>query len=121
VLLIVSCAGVLAGCGNGFGPADVAGFYSLVAVDGNGLPFLIQIEANTIPILSGWMELKADGTCRSGLETGISGRLRTECTYTLLKQDITVTNEVGSVQEGQADGVTLLLTDSNGLEWRWVN
>ncbi len=99
----------------------MAGFYSLVAVDGNGLPYLIQIEANTIPILSGWMELRADGTCRSGLETGIAGRLRTDCTYALVQQEITVTNEVGSVLEGQADGVTLLLTDSDGLEWRWVN
>jgi hypothetical protein len=112
---------VPAGCGNGFGPEDVAGYYRLVAVDGKGLPHLIQIEANTIPILSGWMQLNTNGTCRSGLETGISGRLRSDCTYTLTNQDITVTNEVGSVLEGQADGVTLLLTDSDGFEWRWVN
>jgi hypothetical protein len=99
----------------------VAGFYQLVAVDGNGLPYLIQVDANTIPILSGWMELNVNGTCRSGLETGISGRLRTDCTYMLTNQEITVTNEIGTVLEGQADGVTLLLTDPDGLEWRWVN
>ena len=120
-LLTTLCAVVLAGCGNGFGPEDVAGFYRLVAVDGKGLPNLIQIEANTIPILSGWMQLREDGTCETGIVTGLSGSQRADCVYTLTKQDITVTNEAGGVLEGRTDGVTLLLTDSNGFEWRFVN
>ena len=99
----------------------MAGYYGLVAVNGEGLPNLIRIDANTIPILSGWMQLRENGSCRSGLETGISSSQITSCEYTLVHQDITITNEAGGVLEGRADGTSLLLTDANGFEWRFVN
>jgi hypothetical protein len=116
VLLTTCCAVVLASCGNGFGPDDVAGVYSLVWVNGRGLPNLVAIQGDSVAIFSGWMNLREDLTCSTGLEV-LGGSLVGYCTYTLARQDITIENDMGQTLSGRTDGVTLLLTDTNGDEW----
>lgn len=99
----------------------MAGFYRLVEVDGKGLPNVIEVNTETIAVISGWFELREDGTCETGIVIGIDAVLqRVECVYVLDGQGITVTNDVGIALGGLVDGVSLLLTDENGLEWRFT-
>lgn len=107
----------LAGCSD-FGPEDVVGIYDLISVDDAGVPNLVELGADTVAILSGWMQLNANSTCTSGIVV-LGGSLVASCTYRLDGQDITLTNEQGEIMTGRTDGVTLLLTDELGVRWRF--
>jgi hypothetical protein len=111
----LTAAATLGAC-ESFGPDDVSGIYSLVTVNGEGIPNLVALGADTITILSGWAQLNTNLTCKSGLVL-LGGRAVTNCTYMLEDQDITLTNDRGQTLAGRADGISLLLTDDNGDVW----
>jgi hypothetical protein len=62
----LTAAATLGAC-ESFGPDDVSGIYSLVTVNGEGIPNLVALGADTITILSGWAQLNTNLTCKSGL------------------------------------------------------
>ena len=116
-MLIGLCAIAPAGCGEAFGPEDVAGFYRLVAVNDLGVPNAVEIQGDTIRIISGWMQLREDGSCNTGIRVDIRASYVGTCSYSMDGQEITIRSDGGGVLAGRADGEALTLTDDNGDRW----
>jgi hypothetical protein len=57
----------LAGCRNIFGLDEVVGTWTLLSINGEGLPFLeAETSYETTEIMEGWLHLVYDNTCESG-------------------------------------------------------
>jgi hypothetical protein len=112
-------AATLAAC-ESFGPDDVSGFYRLVTINGEGVPNLVVLGPDTVAIFSGWAQMNANLTCRSGVVV-LGGGAVTNCTYTLDGQDITLLNDRGQTLAGRTDGMSLLLTDEQENTWLFRN
>ncbi len=118
----------VAGCESSTGPSDSPrGSYTLFSWAGQRVPLLIaQAGSDTIEIISGRMEINADGTCSTSvtLRRTSGGNAPTDededrvCTWTLSDGLVSFVFPDGTVEPGEWSGDTVSHA-SDGVIWVW--
>lgn len=79
---------------NAGAPANIAGDYTLVSVDGKAVPCVVSHEGRDVTVKSGLFTINANGTCRSqsvfSLAESRDVHRVVEATYTLSGTDLTM-------------------------------
>jgi hypothetical protein len=97
-----------AGGPNAGAPANIAGDYALVSVDGKAVPCVVSHEGRDVTVKSGRFTINADGTCRSQsvfavLPSKDVNRL-VEATYTVSGANLTMHWKGAGTTTGRVQG-----------------
>jgi len=96
-------------------PADFAGEYALVSVNGNPVPAILHHENTDITVKSGGFSLRADGTCQSrsvfALPQGRNVDRVVEATYTVSGPELTMRWKGAGMTKGSVSGNTFTMNN----------
>ena len=114
LLLVLSAA-----CGDSTGPDSIAGRYVLKSIDGSPLPVVIfQMFSDKVEVTSGYLQINADGTCRSSLSRTLTeeNRVTNEtdgdmCTWTQDGSEVVFSYPDGATDTGSLTGNVLAIRD----------
>ncbi len=108
------------GCSDSIGPEDIAGTYTLLSVDGEGLP--AGFGTPGLEIEAGSLTLNQDMTYSTSTTiVDTMGALVNQSasvgTYTFDQGAITLTPSEGGAASGSVSGATVTIAHDDGIAW----
>ena len=127
-LAVVFLVAAAAACGDGVGPLrNVPGYYRLVAINGQPLPYVSppSMGLSPVAISRGDLVLRANGTFAQGVAGNVSLGVVEEGTYQLSDREVSLRwdgSPIGSEVRGQVSGdsISLAWPDFYGQPMTWT-
>ena len=107
-------------CSDSIGPEDIAGTYTLLSVDGEGLP--AGFGTPGLEIEAGSLTLNQDMTYSTSVTTvdtmgALVNQSTSVGTYTFDQGAITLTPSQGGAASGSVSGTTVTIAHDDGIPW----